>query len=84
MSEKYFRKVELRRGFALPELYLRMEREGVIHHGKDREDWLKNLHRGHWEPRVRLVKPPALSCASWVETLQGTSDVLETGGCRGD
>ena len=64
MSEKYFRKVELRRGFALPELYLRMEREGVIHHGKDREDWLKNWHRGHWEPRVRLVKPPALSCTS--------------------
>ena len=62
MSEKYFRKVELRRGFALPELYLRMEREGVIHHGKDREDWLKNWHRGHWEPRVRLIKPPALSC----------------------
>lgn len=62
MAEKYFRKVELRIGFALPELYLRMERDGVLHHGKDREDWLKNWHRGHWETRVRLVKPPALSC----------------------
>ena len=62
MVEKYFRKVESRLGFALPELYLRMERDGVLHHGKDREDWLKNWHRGHWEPRVRLIKPPALSC----------------------
>ena len=62
MVEKYFKKVELRMGFALPELYLKMERDGVLHHGKDRQDWLKNWHRGRWEPRVRLVKPPALSC----------------------
>ena len=62
MAEKYFREVESRIGFPLPEIYLRMERDGVIHHGKDREDWLKNWRRGHWETRVRLVKPPALGC----------------------
>ena len=62
VPEKYLGKAELRMGFALPGLYLRMERDGVLHHGKDREDWLKNWHRGHWETRVRLVKPPALSC----------------------
>jgi hypothetical protein len=32
MAEKYFRKVESRMGFALPELYLRMERDRVLHH----------------------------------------------------
>jgi hypothetical protein len=63
MAEEYFRKVESQVGFALPELYLRMERDGVLHHGKDREDWLKNSHRGNWETRFRLIKPPALSCA---------------------
>ena len=63
MAEEYFRKVESRLGFTLPELYLRMERDGVLHHGKDRKDWLKNAHRGQWETRFRLVKPPALSCA---------------------
>ena len=66
MAEKHFRKVESRLGFALPELYLRMERDGVLHHGKDLEDWLENWHRGHWQSRVRLVKPPALGC-TWGE-----------------
>jgi hypothetical protein len=62
MAEEHFRRHESRLGFALPELYLRMERDGVLHHGKDREDWLKNWHRGRWETRFRLSKPPALSC----------------------
>jgi hypothetical protein len=39
-----------------------MERDGVLHHGKNRQDWLKNGHRGHWESRFRLIKPPALGC----------------------
>jgi len=46
-----------------------MERDGVIHHGQDREDWLKNWHRGHWEPRARLINPPALSCTMGEHTV---------------
>jgi len=49
MVEKYFGKIEARMGFPIPDLYLRMERDGVLHHGKD---------------RVRLIEPPALSCTS--------------------
>jgi hypothetical protein len=63
MAEVHFEKVESRTGLALPKLYLRMERDGVLHYGKDREDWLKNWKRLNWNAgRYRLVKPAALSC----------------------
>lgn len=62
MVEQCFARIESRTGHALPELYLRMERNGVVHHGKDRADWLRNWHRGRWEPRARLNDPPALAC----------------------
>lgn len=55
-GDDFLARVRQRTGFALPELYIRMQRDGLLRYGDSREEWL-----AHWR-QICLTRPPALIC----------------------